>query len=333
MFNATEIVDFQALAELVELRMGVIKAVSSTTFTIFEPLLVPFEQAVNAIAPSAVAWANQNVKENLHTFSAKLPLMNPVHVLFAVIMYAVILLALFPIAKILGKHKYRWLGLIHNAFLFFLSLYMCTAIAITAVACGFSLWNNGVRGTTNDWRMAKLIWLFYVSKLPEFVDTFLMVLKHNYRQISFLHLYHHSTIFVIWYIVTLKAPGGEAYWSAMVNSGVHVVMYGYYFGTMLFTTGRIRNFLNKFKFFITKGQMLQFACNCVQSLYDLNIPVKPAYPTGLIHLLFWYMLTLLALFGNFLIRNSRKPRDAASPTSSSPSYSPVTSPTTKKKNQ
>lgn len=322
----------QKLAELIELPDSVIAAIASTTFNVMKPLLVPFEETVTRIAPEAVAFALNQTGTHIHPFAAKLPLMNPIHVVFAVVMYAVVLLALFPIAKVLGKHKYRWLGLIHNAFLFYLSLYMCSGIAITAIASGYSLWNNGVGTKANDWRMAKLIWIFYVSKLPEFVDTFLMVLKHNYRQISFLHLYHHSTIFVIWFIVTCKAPGGDAYWSAMVNSGVHVVMYGYYFGTMLFPDGSaVRRFLNKFKFFITKGQMLQFACNCVQSLYDLNIPVKPNYPPSLIHLLFWYMLTLLALFGNFLIRNSRKPREAGSPTSSSPSYSPVSSPTSKKR--
>lgn len=30
----------------------------------------------------------------------------------------------------------------------------------------------------------------------EFTDTFIMVLKRNDRQITFLHLYHHATIFM-----------------------------------------------------------------------------------------------------------------------------------------
>ena len=36
-----------------------------------------------------------------------------------------------------------------------------------------------------------------------------MILKRNYRQVSFLHVYHHSTIFTIWWLVTYTAPGGE----------------------------------------------------------------------------------------------------------------------------
>lgn len=37
-----------------------------------------------------------------------------------------------------------------------------------------------------------------------------MVLKKNDRQISFLHLYHHTTIFAIWWGVTYYAPGGDS---------------------------------------------------------------------------------------------------------------------------
>jgi len=129
------------------------------------------------------------------------------------------------------------------------------------------------------------------------------MLKHNYRQVSFLHMYHHCTIFIIWFIVTLESPGGEAYFSAMLNSGVHVVMYGYYFGTSVFPEGRVRKVLDRFKFFITYGQMTQFSVNCVQSVFDLYIAPSPNYPRHLVELLFYYMLTLLALFYNFLRKN------------------------------
>jgi elongation of very long chain fatty acids protein 4 len=88
----------------------------------------------------------------------------------------------------------------------------------------------------------------------------IMVLKRNTRQITFLHVYHHSSIALIWWIIAYHAPGGEgrtdccngstlcrqvvndiltdlisklwifaAYFSAALNSGVHVFMYLYYF--------------------------------------------------------------------------------------------------------
>src|SRR5947209_12697367 len=66
--------------------------------------------------------------------------------------------------------------------------------------------------------MAKYIWLFYVSKTFEFMDTFIMVLKKNNHQISFLHVYHHFSIFMIWWFVTFTVPNGESYFSAALNS-------------------------------------------------------------------------------------------------------------------
>ena len=300
--------DFEKLAELVEFPDELIDQVASTTWTVFGPAVSMFENTLAQLLPDLYKTAMTMTEDYKHPFSKKLPLMNPTHVIFALVFYIVALAAIYPIGKVLGKQKHRFLGLIHNMFLYFLSVYMCVGVMITAKACGYSLWNNGVGTGKNDWRLAKLIWVFYVSKLPEFGDTFLMMLKQNYRQISFLHVYHHTTIFTIWFIVTLIGPGGEAYWSAMLNSGIHVIMYGYYFGTMLFVDDShpVRRILNRFKFMITKGQMTQFSLNCVQSVYDLYIAPVSNYPSPLIHLLLWYMFTLLALFGNFLIKNSGK---------------------------
>eukprot|EP00656_Telonema_subtile_P010919 TRINITY_DN15323_c0_g1_i1.p1 TRINITY_DN15323_c0_g1~~TRINITY_DN15323_c0_g1_i1.p1 ORF type:complete len:132 (-),score=18.40 TRINITY_DN15323_c0_g1_i1:15-410(-) len=84
---------------------------------------------------------------------------------------------------------------------------MWFGLIAAAIAGKYTVWNNPVKNeNVNDWRMAKIIWIYYISKLPEFGDTFLMVLKHNYHQVSFLHLYHHSTVFVIWFVVCLVGP-------------------------------------------------------------------------------------------------------------------------------
>jgi hypothetical protein len=75
--------------------------------------------------------------------------------------------------------------------------------------------------------MAKYIWLFYFSKADEFFDTVIMVLRKNNHQITFLHVYHHCSIFVIWWLVTYIAPNGESYFSAALNSGMrYVFKYG-----------------------------------------------------------------------------------------------------------
>jgi hypothetical protein len=60
----------------------------------------------------------------------------------------------------------------------------------------------------------------------EFVDTVIMVLKKNNRQISFLHVYHHATTFFpVWWANVKFGPGGEAYFCCAFNSFIHVLMY------------------------------------------------------------------------------------------------------------
>lgn len=299
---------FEPLAAMIELPDALMYGVSDATYAILRPVLDPFTALVG---PTLEGLMKPYIGG--HEMSKRLPLMNPSSVAFGLVGYAVMLLVLFVVGKALGKLSMKTFMAVHNLFLFALSLYMCVAILITALASGFTLWNNHLRTGVNGWRMAKLVWLFYASKLPEFLDTAIMVLKQNYRQVSVLHLYHHSTIFVIWFIVVFEAPGGEAYFSAMLNSGVHVIMYGYYFTTIV-ASERMRKALDKYKYYITFLQMTQFLCNVFQSAYDLYVvdPKTCGYPRYLIQLLFFYMLTLLALFGNFLVQNMGKKKKDAS---------------------
>jgi len=150
-----------------------------------------------------------------------------------------------------------------------------------------------------------------VSKIPEFVDTVIMVLKKNFHQITFLHVYHHGSIFAIWWLVTYLAPNGEAYYSAALNSFIHVVMYGYYLLSGLGV--KQVSFVKKY---ITMMQMTQFVTMMIQASYDIWKGVfasyeglqkgqKP-YPLGLSVLLWVYMVSMLALFYNFFKNDRRR---------------------------
>ena len=58
-------------------------------------------------------------------------------------------------------------------------------------------------------QIAKAIWWYYFSKLLEFMDTIFFVLRKKNSQISFLHVYHHATMFPIWWIGVKWVPGGQ----------------------------------------------------------------------------------------------------------------------------
>lgn len=302
----------QKLAIALELPDHCIVSTGRLATAVFGPALTAFDALLRDTVPDLVAQAESFVAASQGEIVAaapiEIPLLTPTTAVFCLVFYFATLIVLFLAGRVLPKLRVTLFSTLHNLFLTTLSFYMWAAILVTAIASKYPLWNVPMRSDDpNSWRMAKLVWIFYISKLPEFVDTFIMMLKQNYKQVSFLHVYHHCSIFTIWFFVTLIAPGGDAYFSAMLNSGIHVIMYGYYFLTAIFPEETaVRRFLNKFKFVITKGQMTQFGLNVLQSGYLLFILSDSArhYPKSITQLLFYYMFTLLALFGNFLIRNA-----------------------------
>lgn len=48
---------------------------------------------------------------------------------------------------------------------------------------------------------------------------------------SFLHVFHHFSIFSIYYLVTLMGYDGDIYYTVVANSFIHFVMYFYYLCT------------------------------------------------------------------------------------------------------
>lgn len=192
----------------------------------------------------------------------------------------------------------KWLKtfvILHNVFLILLSLYMCVGCVKEAYLSGYSFWGNAFN--PSETRLAYYIYIFYLSKIYEFMDTFIMLLKNNLRQVSFLHVYHHATISLIWWMIARRAPGGDAYFSAALNSWVHVCMYTYYLLSTLI--GKNDGKRSKYLWWgrhLTQLQMFQFLLNLFQALYCTSFS---SYPKFLSKILLVYMLSLLALFGHF----------------------------------
>ena len=185
--------------------------------------------------------------------------------------------------------------ILHNVLLIILSAYMCAGCITEAYRNDYTLWGNEYK--PDQVKLAKLIYLFFISKIYEFVDTFIMILKGNWNQVSFLHVYHHATISFIWWMIVRVAPGGDAYFSAALNSWVHVCMYTYYL--LAIVVGKDVNMRNRYLWwgrYLTQMQMFQFVLNLFQALYCSKYS---AYPRFLSHILLVYMGSLLVLFGRF----------------------------------
>jgi len=142
---------------------------------------------------------------------------------------------------------------------------------------------------------------FYLSKALDFVDTMFMIIKGNWRQVSFLHVYHHFSIFLFYWLNAQCNYDGDAYFSIVLNGSIHFVMYGYYFVTAFNVTVPM---------FIKKPSQIHSSHN--SSLMELQgvalLTMNGCGSSRRVTILFMvYISTMLVLFMNFKRQNYKKP--------------------------
>ena len=128
-------------------------------------------------------------------------------------------------------------------------------------------------------------------------------------QLTFLHVYHHSTMpFVIWFGANF-APGGNSVFGPAQNSVVHVIMYSYYF---LASFGpKYRKFL-WWKKYLTLLQLTQFSVNLCFLINFLVNPGMCEFPHWMPKFMTFYMISFLVLFGNFYMISYIRSRSSIS---------------------
>jgi elongation of very long chain fatty acids protein 4 len=156
-----------------------------------------------------------------------------------------------------------------------------------------SAWGNAAQPGIGGFRIAFLVWVHYINKYVELLDTLWMILRKKNNQISFLHCYHHILLIWAWFLVCKVEARGDSYFGATVNSFIHVIMYGYY-------TLALLNFPCPWKKWITNCQMLQFCLCLTHSVYAYYadkvpkiLPLAQAF----------VMINMLVLFGHFYIQS------------------------------
>ena len=126
------------------------------------------------------------------------------------------------------------------------------------IALEFSNYNflcEPIDTTENGTKMKNMIWWYFISKFTEFFDTFFFITQRKFANLSTLHIFHHGIMPIFtWYGYT-HAPTGHETLGALLNTFVHIVMYTYYFLTII---GVNKKYLF-FKKYITSLQLLQFA--------------------------------------------------------------------------
>jgi len=132
---------------------------------------------------------------------------------------------------------------------------------VQIVVCSYMVWGlTPVLGFPNlfginsecDQRGEWFVYVHFLTKFLDWFDTLWILMKKNRAQLSFLHVYHHATIGMIWgYLLRNGVGCGTIRYGAWANSLTHVIMYSHY----LWTSFGLKN---PFKRYITLWQICQF---------------------------------------------------------------------------
>ncbi|CAM9165048.1 unnamed protein product [Ectocarpus sp. 12 AP-2014] len=186
---------------------------------------------------------------------------------------------------------------VYNVVQIILCSYMCVEAFMIAYRNGYPVLPCAPFDAENP-PAANLLWLFYVSKVLDFMDTIFIVMKKSWRQLSFLHVYHHCTIFLFYWLNVNAGYDGDVYLTIVLNGFIHTVMYTYYFVSM--HTKDIW-----WKKYLTLMQMIQFVCMTTQALYLLTTGCT-SYPPRIVVVYAGYILSLLFLFAQFYVSSYTK---------------------------
>ncbi|KNC80024.1 hypothetical protein, variant [Sphaeroforma arctica JP610] len=149
---------------------------------------------------------------------------------------------------------------------------------------------SGADKTPAGFNLGFLIWLHYNNKYIEMLDTVFMALRKKNNQITFLHMWHHTLILWAWWAVVRFECGGTSYFGALMNSGIHVMMYAYYLLALL----KVRC---PWKRHLTQAQLTQFVICLAHAVYAFTYTTE--YPRWLISLQVFVMLNMLVFFAGF----------------------------------
>jgi elongation of very long chain fatty acids protein 4 len=84
----------------------------------------------------------------------------------------------------------------YNMIQMMLCSYMCIEAGVRAYAAGYSILPCN-KFNTSDPPIAFILYVFYISKILDFLDTFFIIAEKRFKQLSFLHVYHHTSIFLV----------------------------------------------------------------------------------------------------------------------------------------
>eukprot|EP01033_Poteriospumella_lacustris_P006458 gene6458-4647_t len=188
-----------------------------------------------------------------------------------------------------GLYPFKFL---YNVVQIMLCSYMCIEAGVRAYYAGYTILPCNEFNVQNP-PIGFILYIFYLSKILDFADTFFIIAEKRWKQLSFLHVYHHTSIFLFYWLNTNVGYDGDVYLTIVLNGLIHTIMYTYYFVTL--HTKDVW-----WKSALTMSQMVQFILMNSQALY-LMFTGCSKYPPRITQAYLYYIMTLLVLFANFYV--------------------------------
>ncbi|KAG9335232.1 hypothetical protein JZ751_005478 [Albula glossodonta] len=150
--------------------------------------------------------------------------------------------------------------IIYNFSMVILNFYIFKELFLGSRAAGYSYRCQPI---------AAALWWYYISKGVEYLDTVFFILRKKLNQVSFLHVYHHCTMFILWWI-GIKWIQKYLWW----------------------------------KKYLTIIQMIQFHVTIGHAGHSLYIDCD--FPQWMHWALIGYAVTFIILFANFYYQTYRR---------------------------
>lgn len=142
---------------------------------------------------------------------------------------------------------------LHNLLLMFLSLFLLLSSLLNLPQNKLELICQTGPPSSN---LQFTVYIYYLSKYYEYLDTFLQFLRSSVPPHTHLHIFHHSLVAPMVYL-WLQYNVSLQYIGLIANCGVHVLMYYYYFYRSYY------QITPKWKYLITYVQLIQFSISFV----------------------------------------------------------------------
>ncbi|XP_050521966.1 elongation of very long chain fatty acids protein AAEL008004-like [Daktulosphaira vitifoliae] len=139
-----------------------------------------------------------------------------------------------------------------------------------------------------------VVWLYFISKVLDLLDTIFFVLRKKQNQVTFLHVYHHGMVLTFGWIFVKFYPGGQLALFGTINAFVHAIMYSYYFLTVLKPEYKKA----WWKKYLTQLQLIQFVITAVNGFMAL-LAKDCSYPKSFLCFVLPQDIFMFFLFWNF----------------------------------